>query len=74
MRLVYVIAGERRERDVESVEEAVRLYEADRDAEGVGASDLSCGYVSEDGRQVARISYNGRVWRDGVHPGGREEG
>ncbi len=48
----------RRTFDVASLEEASRVYQAERDASGEGASTFPQGYIGEH-----HISYNGRVWR-----------
>ena len=47
-----------------SVNDCVLAWESFRDAHGVGASDMrsGCGIVSKNGKRVAKVSYNGRVW------------
>jgi len=48
---------------VPSLEAASAMYSAARDKSGLGASQFRDGRVVDiDGNQVARISYNGRVW------------
>lgn len=48
--------------------DASRLYEARRDASGEGASTFDDGHIVDaEGREVARISYNGRVWAPGPY-------
>jgi len=49
---------------VETVDKAVHLFEQKRD-EGVGwrASEFEDGQIyNSTGKQIGRISYNGRVW------------
>lgn len=48
-------------REVISLDEAVRLYEAARDESGEGASTFAPGSVTGPGGARWRISYNGRV-------------
>jgi hypothetical protein len=47
---------------VHSVEEAVKIFEAERSASGEGASTWPDGFICEGKTPFARISYNGRVW------------
>ena len=49
---------------VRTLDEGRALWLALRDSEGLGASDMvrGCGDYREDGRLVARVSYNGRMW------------
>jgi hypothetical protein len=49
---------------VRTLDEGRSLWLAYRDVEGLGASDCErgCGEYSEDGRVVAHVSYNGRMW------------
>lgn len=50
---------------VQTIDEARSLWIALRDAEGLGSSDVvrGCGEYMEDGRVVAHVSYNGRMWQ-----------
>jgi hypothetical protein len=50
---------------VRTIDEARAMWLALRDAEGLGASDCvrGCGEYSEDGKVVAHVSYNGRMWQ-----------
>lgn len=48
-------------REVISLDNAVRLYEAARDASGEGASTFAPGSVTGPGGARWRISYNGRI-------------
>lgn len=50
---------------VASFEEASRRYSELRDESDEGASTWPGGAINDYGMNVARISYNGRVW----HPG-----
>jgi hypothetical protein len=50
---------------VNDAEQIVRIWEHYRDKNGIGASDMKrgCGdLIAADGRVIARISYNGRIW------------
>lgn len=64
----------RRRYQVESLARASEMYCTARDASGDGASKVpEAKVVTADGRPVARISYNGRVWPpapwfDGMQP------
>lgn len=52
--------------EVADLAEASKLYGQVRDEADEGASTFPNGIVKEDGKQVAHISYNGRVWaKDG---------
>lgn len=44
------------------IAEASRLYSEARDGSGEGASTFPEGEILEDGKAIARISYNGKVW------------
>ena len=61
--LLFRYAG--RSVQVRSVHDAARKWIAFRDATGAGASELGNGgeVVDGQGTAVARISYNGRVWK-----------
>lgn len=51
---------------IESLKQASEIYCASRDAYGEGASGTpECKVVTADHREVAHISYNGRVWPAG---------
>lgn len=50
---------------VTSYEEASGIYCGLREQTGLGASSFPCGWVRADGVPIARVSYNGRVWRPG---------
>lgn len=55
-------------REVATLQEASVRYEAVRDESGEGASTFPDGDVLDaDGRSIARISYNGRVWPPGPY-------
>lgn len=60
--------GRRYRAPVADYEEASRLYAAQRDASGEGASTFPPATVTGvRGKVVARVSYNAKVWdRDGV--------
>lgn len=45
-----------------SLEECSKLYQNIRDRSNLGASSFADGNVLCDGKIVARISYNGRIW------------
>lgn len=50
---------------VESADMASAVFQRYRDENGIGASDLkqNCGNIyASDGKLVARVSYNGRIW------------
>lgn len=51
---------------VETLAKAQALYEGIRDSyfaeTGEGASSFPFGKVEENGKAIARISYNGRLW------------
>lgn len=47
----------------ETLEELSRAYQEERNASGLGASEFGPAIVRDaDGSEIARISYNGRVW------------
>ena len=48
--------------DVESLSQAQRVYEDLRDASEMGASGFPSGTIQQNGKKIARISYNGRIW------------
>lgn len=52
---------------VDSLEDASRKWDRFRDATGAGASEIgaTATIVDQDGREVAMISYNGKVWPPG---------
>lgn len=52
-------------RPVDSFEEASRVFSELRDASGEGASTWPDGFVNDYGLNVARLSYNGKVWEPG---------
>lgn len=56
------LQGRRERFPVASLLEASQKYCLARDASGEGASGWPPAVVFCDGRKVARISYNGRVW------------
>ena len=70
--MTIILAAERRNKVkavVSSLVEAREEFLNYRDGEPenydiLGASEMHrhCGEVWEDGRQIARISYNGRIW------------
>lgn len=47
---------------VSSFIEASRIYSDLRDRSGLGGSKWPEGKIFENDRQIARISYNGRIW------------
>jgi hypothetical protein len=57
--------GRRLTLNVASLADASVAYSEARDASGEGASTFPEGRVSCNATQVARISYNGRVWPPG---------
>ena len=56
--------GRRSTHEVADAVEASRVFSAERDASGEGASTFPDGKVTDKGRFVARISYNGRIWSE----------
>lgn len=48
--------------DVADFAEASAAYQQARDLSGEGGSTFPFGTIERDGEQVARVSYNGRVW------------
>ncbi|HEY0960917.1 MAG TPA: hypothetical protein VGE69_00995, partial [Pseudomonadales bacterium] len=51
---------------VQSIAEAQAKWNGFRSQSGAGASDIGGSLkITQDGKPIARISYNGRVWRDG---------
>lgn len=50
---------------VRTIDEARGIWLAYRDAEGIGVSgcERGCGEYMEDGKVVAHVSYNGRMWQ-----------
>jgi hypothetical protein len=59
---IFIQVGRKRYQ-VETLKHASEMYCAARDALGEGASRFPQGkIVTADGRFVARISFNGRVW------------
>jgi len=61
------VTGMGRRYPVATVEEASAKWCAFRDASGEGCSTIGNGVrvVDSAGREVARVSYNGRIWIDG---------
>jgi hypothetical protein len=58
----------RKRYQVESIEQAVAMFEKARDVSGLGASQMPrATIVSNTGTHLYGISYNGRVW-DGNRP------
>lgn len=54
--------------EVGSLEDARHEFVMDRDSNNVGMSDYShksTGEVRENGKKIATISYNGRIWEKG---------
>jgi hypothetical protein len=49
---------------VKTLDEARAMWLDLRDSDGLGASDCvrGCGDYYEEGRKVAHVSYNGRMW------------
>lgn len=65
MRLTVAIKGTKKMLvGVASFEDAASTWSRIRNESGIGASGMlgGCGEVVEDGKVVARISYNGRIW------------
>lgn len=62
--------GKRRQIEVKSLADASAQYRAwiDRNGLGGGNMALHSGEVVENGRVIARISYNGRIWEPGEWP------
>ena len=50
--------------DVSDLHVAVMMFKAWRDLNGLGGGNMTrdCGTVKDNGKPIARISYNGRVW------------
>lgn len=71
-RLFIIWNGNRRE--VASLEDAAAKWDTFRDATGAGASEIggNAKVVDQDGTEVARISYNGRVWPPGEYKPGQK--
>ena len=61
--LMYICFGKKRY-EVVSVEDAATKWNAFRDASYAGVSDIGNGVIVRDsnGKHIARISYNGRIW------------
>ena len=53
--------GRRGTWDAETIADASRIYESERDKSGEGSSTFPDGIVT-DGKRKYRVSYNGRVW------------
>lgn len=53
---------------VDSLEDAAEKWSQFRDTSGAGASEVGNGVsvVDAAGNEVGRVSYNGRIWRDGA--------
>lgn len=64
---------ELREVIVTSLGEAVTACGRFIDANGLGGGNWTGGSVRRDGEEVARISYNGRIWPAGQYKPGAEE-
>lgn len=59
---IFIEIGRKRYQ-VESLKRASEMFCAARDKSGMGASEIpEAKVVTADGRFVARVSYNGRVW------------
>ena len=56
--------GTERRIQVLSVGHAAAFWSAERDASGLGVSELGNGgnVLDDNGKRIARISYNGRIW------------
>lgn len=52
----------RHSQPVEDFASASAAYAYCREISGEGNSTFPCGVIERDGRAVARVSYNGRVW------------
>lgn len=63
MTLKMKVDGRVQETEVAHLADASAVYSRYRDASGLGASALPDGKVYIGGRMVARVSYNGNVWR-----------
>lgn len=70
---LFVVRGSQRF-PVESIEDASEKWETFRDTTGAGASQIGEGatIVDQDGKEIARISYNGRIWPPGEWTSGTE--
>lgn len=63
-------SGRKRVVPVKSLAEASAVFCAWRDRNGLGAGNIAreAGNVTQGGKQIARVSYNGRVWEPGEWP------
>jgi hypothetical protein len=70
---LYVERGGKRF-EVDSLEDASKKWDTFRDQTGAGASEIGEGarIVDQDGKEVARISYNGKVWPPGEYKPGQK--
>jgi hypothetical protein len=52
---------------VSSIEDAAVQWNAFRDNAGLGVSQVGNGYIvcSDEGIEIGRVSYNGRIWPPG---------
>lgn len=60
--MLTVIIPRRPKMTASDLADASAKYSEVRDASGEGASTFYDGVVMQDGKPVARISYNGRIW------------
>ncbi len=60
-----------REVRVETLHEASVKCRQFIDENGLGGGNWAGGQIFDGGKQIARVSYNGRVW---AHPSGEETG
>lgn len=60
--MLTIIIPRRPEMSAANFADASAKYSEVRDASGEGGSTFRDGVVIQDGKPVARISYNGRIW------------
>ena len=63
--------AEKRKFPVKTLEEASKVYQRERDHSGMGASTFGSGSILKGSKEVAYVSYNGRVWEGKKNSGGR---
>jgi hypothetical protein len=72
---MLTLSGKRQHNNfpVRDLSDASCVYQMERDESGEGGSTFGPGKVSLDGKLVAIVSYNGRVWDPATHgkPGAR---
>lgn len=60
--MTYRLKVKGRTYSCETLKDCSKIFCAMRDQSGEGASTFPDGRIFENGKRIARVSYNGRVW------------